>query len=76
VFVLLQRGHFESPTCNDCHGEHKIQSPQDVDAITNRLNLSRRSALNAILSQAMMARFGLDAERFASYNRTYMVWQF
>ena len=67
----VQRGHFESPTCNDCHGEHKIQSPQDVDAITNRLNLSSQICAKCHSSQAMMARFGLDAERFASYNRTY-----
>lgn len=67
----VQRGHFESPTCNDCHGEHKIQSPQELDAITNRLNLSSQICAKCHSSPAMMARFGLDAERFASYNRTY-----
>jgi len=67
----VQRGHFESPTCNDCHGEHKIQSPQEKDAITNRFNLSSQICAKCHSSPAMMARFGLDAERFASYNRTY-----
>jgi cytochrome b subunit of formate dehydrogenase len=67
----VQRGHFESPTCNDCHGEHRIQSPQEKDAITNRLNLSSQICAKCHSSQTMMARFGLDAERFASYNRTY-----
>lgn len=67
----VQRGHFESPTCNDCHGEHKIQSPQEKDAITNRFNLSSQICAKCHSSRTMMARFGLDAERFASYNRTY-----
>jgi cytochrome b subunit of formate dehydrogenase len=67
----VERGHFESPTCNDCHGEHNIHSPQDEDAITNRLNLSSKVCANCHASEAMMARFGLDPDRIKSYNRTY-----
>ncbi len=67
----VERGHFESPTCNDCHGEHSIHSPQEEDAITNRLNLSSQVCANCHASQAMMARFGLDPDRIKSYNRTY-----
>jgi cytochrome b subunit of formate dehydrogenase len=67
----VERGHFESPTCNDCHGEHNIHSPQEEDAITNRLNLSSQVCANCHASQAMMARFGLDPDRIKSYNRTY-----
>jgi formate dehydrogenase gamma subunit len=67
----VERGHFEAPTCNDCHGEHNIHSPQEKDAITNRLNLSSQVCANCHASQAMMARFGLDPDRIKSYNRTY-----
>ena len=67
----VERGHFESPTCNDCHGEHNIHSPQEKDAITNRLNSSSLVCANCHASQAMMARFGLDPDRIKSYNRTY-----
>jgi len=67
----LQRGHFESPTCNDCHGEHGIQSPQEEDAATNRLNLSSQVCANCHASQAMMKRFGLDHEQFLTYMKTY-----
>jgi formate dehydrogenase gamma subunit len=67
----VERGHFESPTCNDCHGEHNIHSSQEADAITNRLNLSSQVCANCHASQAMMARFGLDPDRIKSYNRTY-----
>jgi formate dehydrogenase gamma subunit len=67
----VQRGHFESPTCNDCHGEHGIQSPQDKDAATNRLNLSSQVCANCHASQAMMKRFGLDHGQFKTYMKTY-----
>ena len=42
----VERGHFEAPTCNDCHGEHGIMSPQDKDAVTNRLHLSSQICAN------------------------------
>ena len=67
----VERGHYESPTCNDCHGEHDIQSPTEVDAITNRLNLSSQVCANCHASPALMERFGLDPDRIKSYNRSY-----
>ena len=70
-WYAVKRGHFESPTCNDCHGEHSIHSPKDKDAITNRINLSSQVCANCHASQAMMNRFGLDPQRIKSYNRTY-----
>ncbi len=67
----VERGHFESPTCNDCHGEHGIMSPKDRDAVTNKLNLSSQICANCHASPTMMERFGLDPERFSTYSRTY-----
>ena len=67
----LQRGHLESPTCNDCHGEHHVLSPQDKKAATNRLNSSSQVCANCHSSKTMMSRFGLDPERIASYNKSY-----
>ena len=67
----VQRGHYESPTCNDCHGEHEIQSPDDKKSITNRLNLSSQVCARCHSSETMMSRFGLDAEQFTSYMRSY-----
>lgn len=69
--IALARGHFESPTCNDCHGEHGIESPQDKDAVTNKINLSSQICANCHASPTMMRRFGLDPERFSTYSRTY-----
>jgi formate dehydrogenase gamma subunit len=67
----VKRGHFESPVCNDCHGEHRILSPGETDAITNRLNLSSQVCANCHSNHTMMERFGLDPERFSTYSRTY-----
>jgi cytochrome b subunit of formate dehydrogenase len=65
------RGHQESPGCNDCHGEHRIISAEDEDALTNRLNLSSQICQGCHASKIMMERFGLDANRLESYNRSY-----
>ncbi len=70
-WAALRRGHFESPTCNDCHGEHEIISPGDEEAVTNRLNLSSQVCAKCHSSRTMMQRFGLDPERFDSYMKTY-----
>jgi formate dehydrogenase gamma subunit len=67
----LKRGHMESPTCNNCHGEHHILSPKDEEAETNRLNSSSQICANCHSSPTMMRRFGLDHERFTTYNKTY-----
>ncbi len=70
-WAALKRGHLESPTCNDCHGEHEIVSPEDKTAVTNRLNLSSQICAKCHSSRTMMQRFGLDPERFNSYIKTY-----
>ena len=67
----VKRGHFESPVCNDCHGEHHIVSPKEKDALTNRLNLSSQVCAKCHSSPTMMTRFGLDPQQFATYMRTY-----
>lgn len=67
----VQRGHFESPTCNDCHGEHGIESPMDLGAMTNKLNLSTQICAKCHSSPTMMKRFGLNPEQFSSYQKTY-----
>ena len=67
----VKRGHFEAPTCNDCHGEHDIASPEEATAVTNRLNLSSQVCAKCHSSRTMMRRFGLDPGRFDSYMKTY-----
>ncbi len=65
------RGHVESPVCTDCHGEHQIVSPTDKDALTHPSLLSSQLCANCHANKTMMARHGLDPERFISYMKTY-----
>ena len=67
----VERGHFESPVCNDCHEEHGIQRPSDPRAPTSRLKQSSRLCAGCHSQEQLMARFGLDARRFESYMDTY-----
>jgi len=67
----LERGHVESPTCIDCHGEHRINSPEDKSSVTNKLNESSQICQKCHSNKIIMQRFGLDAERFSSYMKTY-----
>jgi formate dehydrogenase gamma subunit len=70
-WISVKRGHFQSPTCNDCHGEHEIHSPKEKDAVTNKLNQASQVCAKCHSSTTLMKRFGLDPERIASYERTY-----
>ena len=67
----VKRGHVESPVCNNCHGEHRIISHEETDAVTNRLNLSSQLCADCHSNETMMQRFGLDPKRFEEYSRTY-----
>ena len=67
----VKRGRYESPVCNDCHGEHGIDSPGDRYAATNRLRQSSRLCAKCHSNGPLMERFGLDAERMTSYMKSY-----
>jgi formate dehydrogenase gamma subunit len=70
---VSQRGNYESPACYDCHGEHDVAKPGleaagggDSDKLA-----STRLCANCHANSVLMARFGLDANRFSSYMTTY-----
>ena len=67
----VKRGHFESPVCNDCHGEHKIESPRTRESITNYLNIASQVCARCHSSETLMERFGLNSQQFTSYMKTY-----
>ena len=68
----LSRGHFESPVCNDCHGAHRILGKDEkADGDPMTLSWHSRVCQGCHMSEVLMARFGLDAERFDSYMKTY-----
>jgi len=67
----LKRGRYESPVCNDCHGEHDIRSVHDAEAATNPVLQSTRLCASCHSSPTMMAKFGLDHRRLDSYTKSY-----
>jgi cytochrome b subunit of formate dehydrogenase len=69
-WLSVLAGYFESPVCNDCHSEHHIVSAKDKDITTNRLNLSSQICVKCHSSTILMKRFGLDPERFSTYQLT------
>jgi cytochrome b subunit of formate dehydrogenase len=65
----LEHGHYESPTCTDCHGEHEIENPHgDPDAATLK---STEICASCHSSETLMNRFGLDHRRLDSYMKSY-----
>jgi len=70
-WASLQRGHYESPNCTDCHGEHEIEPVQKRSDLGNGKLASTRICANCHSSETMMSRFGLDSKRLDSYMRSY-----
>ena len=67
----LKRGHYESPVCTDCHGEHNIQLAEEKNAVTSPQLQATKLCANCHSNVTLMERFGLDAHRLDSYMRTY-----
>ncbi len=68
-------GHYEAPVCYDCHGEHEAHvvtraTNAAVGAVDDTL-ASTQLCANCHANSVMMARFGLNSERFSSYMKTY-----
>ncbi len=69
--TALAGGIKEAPTCNNCHGEHEILSPQDPKASTNAANLSDEtcSPCHGILK--LNEKYGLISDPVESYKQSY-----
>jgi len=67
----ILRGHFEAPTCNDCHSEHNIYSESNPEPGDTKFDRDTKICKDCHSSTVMMARYGLDPERFASYSKSY-----
>lgn len=67
----LQRGHYESPNCTDCHGEHEIEHVATRGEFGNGRLASTRVCANCHSSETLMSRFGLDHKRLDSYMKSY-----
>ncbi len=67
----ILRGHYEAPTCNDCHSEHNIQPAEGINSVTSTKMQATKLCANCHASKTLMERFGLDARRLDSYMKSY-----
>lgn len=70
-YKAITRGHFESPSCNDCHGEHRIISPESDQALTHPSLLSSELCATCHTNRTMMESFGLNSDRMETYMKSY-----
>ena len=69
--TALQKGVIASATCTDCHGEHNILSPKDVNAPTAARNLSAQVCTPCHGSVKLTEKFGLATDRYKSFADSY-----
>ena len=60
-----------SPTCTDCHGEHRILAPDDPKSPVYVTNISRVTCSRCHADQTLNARFALPAGQVSSYENSY-----
>lgn len=64
-------GNVEAPVCYNCHGEHGTDLPAARNPGVPKALASSLLCASCHSNSVLMARFGLDAERFSSYMKTY-----
>jgi formate dehydrogenase gamma subunit len=70
----LQAGIADSPTCNDCHGEHLVLSPRDRNARTFAARLARETCGGCHEDSRIIAKYGLADYVVETYVDSYHGW--
>lgn len=64
-------GILASATCTDCHGEHRILSPNDADSPVSAANVSAQVCSPCHGSVRLAEKYGLSSDRFQTYEDSY-----
>jgi cytochrome b subunit of formate dehydrogenase len=67
----LAAGVRQAPSCIDCHGEHRILSPQEHDSPVYAANLPTMTCGRCHGDVRLAAQFGIDPDRVPSYQDSY-----
>ena len=67
----LDDGVREAPTCTDCHGEHRILSPQEEGSPVYLANMASQSCGHCHNDLHLSEKYGLSMDRVPSYNNSY-----
>jgi formate dehydrogenase gamma subunit len=70
----LAAGITDSPTCNDCHGEHLILSPDDREARTYDAHQATELCGDCHNDPVIIAKYSLQEEVVGSYVDSYHGW--
>lgn len=70
----LAAGIADSPTCNTCHGEHLILSPQDSRATTNVSHLAAQTCGSCHHDSQISKKYGLAENVLETYVDSYHGW--
>ena len=63
-------GDTASPVCIDCHGEHGIATPEQLDAPTSKANIPKTCA-SCHANTEMMAEHNIETNRLETYRQSY-----
>lgn len=67
----VARGHFEAPTCTDCHGEHSILHPEDPRSPVAPQNLSQQVCGRCHAQVRLSDKFGIASDRFQTFSDSF-----
>ncbi len=70
----LAAGVSDTPTCNDCHGEHLILSPDDPDAATHGSHLALQTCARCHDDGELAERYDLSGGVVGSFVDSYHGW--
>lgn len=66
----LAKGVLEAPICNDCHGEHNIQSPKNAQSPVNAANI-RDTCASCHADVRLNRKFNLPTDRIKTFEESY-----
>jgi len=70
----LQAGVSDSPSCNDCHGEHLILAPDDPEARTHGARIATEICGRCHDDPVIVAKYRLQGGVVASYVESCHGW--
>ncbi len=70
----LRAGLIDSPSCNNCHGEHLIRSHEDPEARTSGARLATETCGTCHADAEIISKYGLRGGVVGSYVDSYHGW--
>jgi cytochrome b subunit of formate dehydrogenase len=69
--VAASKGAKDSPVCTDCHREHNILSPKNLNSSVSAQNVSSQVCSPCHSSVRLSDRYGLASDRFKTFSDSF-----